>query len=579
MARTRGPASLGLLLALGLWAGANAASAESRALLIGVGRYRDLPSEFRLAAPEQDVARLGRALKVAGLGEAGIETISDDDSPAGASRSAILERLATLEAQARADDRVLIYFSGHGGQRPAAPGSQEPDGLEEVWLASDATLNAQGQPDGGFIADHEIAAAVARLRARGVDVWLVVDACYAAGVTRGREAPGAQAKTVSRGGAGRRGSDSFETGEPGFGAVDSQQPGGRFVGFYAAGDGGLALATDRGSVFSNALIRSLDAGRTRSLRDLAAGLLSADGRLGPDAPRPVFEGDMDSPVLDLTPGRQRRFAVVRRGADITLAAGLEEGVVSGDRVVLEGEDQSVLGYGRVTSAGIGRSGLDAAPSGAVAARAVSSPDQSRSPAERVAAAIAALGGGWAPDGLSVGARLDRPSADRCGDAVDAAAPPPTAQKVSLFVLPGLRACDRLYIEMANTGRATLDVNLLYLSADGTVIGPSLHPTDTVRLAPGEKRSAALRIVAERNVVVERLAVLAVPAATRFPADLRYLAEMSSRPGARGEPGYEPASLSAWLADALDGRSRRGAALGPPPGQASMAVAFPIVVLP
>ncbi|PSJ20411.1 hypothetical protein CVH10_17710, partial [Halomonas sp. ND22Bw] len=96
---------------------------------------------------------------------------------------------------------------------------------------------------------------------------------------------------------------------------------------------------------------------------------------------------------------------------------------------------------------------------------------------------------------------------------------------------------------------------------------------------GETRSAALRIVAERNAVVERLAVLAIPAATRFPADLRYLAGASSRTGERGETADEPGSLSAWLADALDANPRRGAVMGPPPGQAAMAVAFPVVVLP
>ncbi len=580
MAPTRARAAFALLLAFGLCVCANAASAESRALLIGIGRYRDLPADFRLVAPDQDVTRLSRALQAAGLSGAAIRTVSDKESRDGASRATILAQLAALERQVKPDDRVLIYFSGHGGQRPATPGSQEPDGLEEVWLASDAALDVSGRPSGGVIADHEIADAVTRLRRRGADVWLVVDACYAAGVTRGREASGGQVKTVSRGGPARRGSGGSSSRDPGFGeASSSEDVGGNFAGFYAAGDDGLALATDRGSVFSNALIRSLDAGRTRSLGDLAAGLLSADGRLGPDAPRPVFEGDMDGPVLDVVAGRQRRFAVVRRGAEITLAAGLEEGVATGDQVVLEDADQAVLGYGSITSAGIGRSGLEAGSMKAVAARIAPPLGQPKSAADRVAAAIKALGGGWAPEGLSVVARLDRPDAGQCGDAVDAQTPPVTAQVVSLLALPNVRACDRLYVEIANTGRATLDVNLLYLAADGTVVGPSLHPADTVRLAPGETRSAALRIVAERNAVVERLAVLAIPAATRFPADLRYLAGASSRTGERGETADEPGSLSAWLADALDANPRRGAVMGPPPGQAAMAVAFPVVVLP
>lgn len=89
----------------------------------------------------------------------------------------------------------------------------------------------------------------------------------------------------------------------------------------------------------------------------------------------------------------------------------------------------------------------------------------------------------------------------------------------------------------------------------------------------------MRIVSERNAVMERLAILAIPAATRFPADLRYLAASSSGPGDRGETSAEPGSLAGWLVDALAGRPHRGDVSGPPPGQAAMAVAFPVVVLP
>lgn len=593
MAPTSAARALAILLALVAWASASALRAESRALLIGVGQYAALPRDYRLAAPARDIARIGSALQAAGLGGAAITILSDEAGPGGATRSDILEALDRLTLGAQAGDRVLIYFSGHGGRRPSRADAAGGDGLEEVWLASDATVDAAGQPDQGAISDHEAAAAVARLRRRGVDVWLVVDACYGAGVTRGPPAIGGVAKTVSR----TQGAGAIFAGtsdkphasawspkggmiaDAWRGTSDESQTIGAFAGFYAAAPDGLAIATAQGSVFSNALARSLDAGRTRSLRDLAAGLLSADGRLGPDAPRPIFEGDLDEPVLDLAPGRQRRFGVTRRGPDVTVAAGAEEGLLVGDRLALENAAGAAAGYAEVTQVRIGRAFLSPVSPDAVSAR-LTSADRGRAetPAARVLAAIAALDGGWAPDSLIVAAWLDRGPAMACDAPVDAEAPPVSAIPVSLFALPDMRACDRLYLDVANAGPSALDVNLLYLAADGGVVAPSLHPVDSVRLAPGEHRTAALRFTAEPARVTEHLAVFATPATTRFPADLRYL----SHPGRSvraGPKGAASDALSTWLVAALDADIRRGAALGPPPAQASVAAAFPVVVGP
>ncbi|MBN9466987.1 caspase family protein [Brevundimonas sp.] len=581
MAPTSRSRALAVALAVAAWAVAGGAVAESHALLIGVGRYAELPRDFALAAPALDVARLGGALRAAGLNDAAITVLSDKAGPAGATRTDILGAFADLTHGAESGDKVLIYFSGHGGRRPARAGD-ESDALEEVWLASDATVDAEGRPDLGAVSDHEVAAAVAGLRRRGVDVWLVVDACYGAGVTRGDAAGEGVAKTVSRA-PGVRPNLEVPTSYSQNLRGNSGRSGeiGAYAGFYAAPEDGLAIATDRGSVFSNALARSLDAGRTRSLRDLAAGLLSADGRLGPNAPRPVFEGDLDDAVLDLVAGRQRRFGLTRRGDEVVVAAGAEEGLTTGERVVLENEAAEAIGNAEVTRVGIGRSLLQTVPPTAVSARLAPPDTSAGSPATRILAAIAALNGGWSPESLTLVARLERGGGDVCDAPVDVEAPSASATPVSLFALPDLQACDRLYLDVANSGSAALDVNLLYLSADGSVVGPSLHPVDSVRLAPGERRAAALRITAEARAVTEHLAIIALPAATRFPADLRYLSGPADRT-VRALRGGDPAvdhGLSTWLAEVLDADARRGAASGPPPGQAPVAVAFPVVVRP
>lgn len=570
----------GLVLALGVaalvWAGG--VRAETRVLLVGVGAYASLPSEYRLAAPAHDLARLSSSLIAAGVAAASIEQVSDARSGEG-NRLAILGAIEDLVAKSGPGDRVLLYYSGHGGQRPATYPARELDGLEEVWLAGDAQIASDGTLRGGFIADHEIVQAISRLLQRGADVWLVVDACYAGGVTRGSSgSSGAIVKAVGEP-AGRRGHHlrSDDAGLIGPNLMAPDQAGeGRFTAFYAAGAGSLALADSTGSLFTKALARALDSGRTASLRDLVAGTLSLDARLGPDAPRPVFEGDLDRPVLDLVPGTVRRFALRRSGAAVTLLAGQEEGIDVGSRVRLEAADGRSLDTVSVVRVGLGGAQLSGVvPPEAVAGRLLAADRSSNRPADRLLSAIETLVGSWVPNAIVIDARVERPDPGSCLEPVDPQAPGANAVAFSLLDPPPLRDCDRLYLNLSNEGTQTLDVSLLYLAADGSVVGPGLHPVDDVRLRPGERRDAAIRIVAEPGPVVERLAVLAMPATSRFPLDLRYLASASLR-------GDEiPASqgvYAQWWASQLEGEAARaGQVQTPPPGP--VAIAFPMLVVP
>ena len=576
MARTKA-LGRGLVLALGaaalVWAGG--VRAETHVLLVGVGAYANLPSEYRLLAPAHDLARLSSSLIAAGVPAQAIEQVSDVRSGQG-DRLAILGAIEELVDRTGSGDRVLLYFSGHGGQRAATHPEREPDGLEEVWLAGDARISPDGTPSEGFIADHEIVQAVSRLLERGADVWLVVDACYAGGVTRG--STDAIVKALGEG-AGRRGHRlrSDDAGLIGPDLISPDRTGeGRFTAFYAAGAGSLALASPTGSLFTKALARALDSGRVASLRDLVAGTLSLDARLGPDAPRPVFEGDLDRPVLDLVPGRLRRFALRRSSAAVTLLAGQEEGVETGSRVTLEAEDGRSLETVSVFRVGLGGSQLSGvAPPEAVAGRLLAADRSRNRPADRLLSAIETLGGSWVPGAIAISARLERPDPASCLAPVDPQAPGPTATAFSLLDPPRLRDCDRLYLTLSNEGTATLDVSLLYLAADGGVVGPGLHPVDDVRLRPGERRDAAIRIVAEPGPVVERLAVLAMPATSRFPLDLRYLASASLRGGDIPVPDGVYAD---WWVSQLEGDAMRGGQVqAPPPGP--VAIAFPILVVP
>ena len=563
--------SRGLVLVLAsaalLWAGAG--RAETRVLLVGVGAYARLSPDYRLSAPVPDLARLSSSLTAAGVPASAIEQISDARSGQGG-RLAILHAIEGLVARTGSGDRVLIYYSGHGGQRAATHPEREPDGLEEVWLAGDAEVAADGTPREGFISDHEIVQAVSRMLRKGADVWLVVDACYAEGVTRG------PTDAVAKGGRGGR-LRSSDAGMIGPDLIAPGRPGdGRFAAFYAAGAGSLALATPTGSLFTMALARAMDSGRIASLRDLVAGALSLDARLGPDAPRPVFEGDLGQPVLDLVPGPVRRFALRRSGATVTLLAGREEGIEVGSRVRLESADGRDLDTVSVAHVGLGGSLLsNGAPAEAVAGRLLIGDRTSNRRADRLLSAIETLGGSWAPNAITISARLERPDSGSCFEPVDPQAPGPTAAIFSLLDPPTLRDCDRLYLTLSNEGTETFDVSLLYLAADGGVVGPGLHPVDDVRLRPGERRDAAIRIVAESGPVVERLAVLAMPAVSRFPLDLRYLATAQWRGG--GLPISDGVYADWWASRLEVEATRSGQVQTPPPGP--LAIAFPLLVVP
>jgi uncharacterized caspase-like protein len=82
--------------------------AENRALLIGVGKYRDFP-ERSLDGPPYDVAKLESVLKEK-WGFQDIVKLVDE----GATGAAIRAALAALSSRVKPGDQIFIYFSGHG---------------------------------------------------------------------------------------------------------------------------------------------------------------------------------------------------------------------------------------------------------------------------------------------------------------------------------------------------------------------------------------------------------------------------------------------------------------------------------
>jgi len=81
-----------------------------RALLVGVGNYQD-GDDNDLPAPPFDVDKMHDTLSHSGDGFASINELKDLD----ATKSAILNGIASTFSEADADDVSYFYFSGHGG--------------------------------------------------------------------------------------------------------------------------------------------------------------------------------------------------------------------------------------------------------------------------------------------------------------------------------------------------------------------------------------------------------------------------------------------------------------------------------
>jgi uncharacterized caspase-like protein len=541
----------GLCLALGLGGAARPAAAPGvRALLIGVQDYPGLPAALRLEAPVSDAQRLRAALIGAGLDGDAIELMTETAGTR-PTRSAVLAALSRLADTARPGDRIMVYFSGHGGQAPARRPGREPDGLEELYLAADATRwdGRRGRVPGS-IADFEMEAALAAIEAKGADVWFVADACHAGGLTRSGLSSGDRPKSVSTAALGVPASraalraSSRERSPLGSG-------GGRFTGFYAAAPGQLAVERrlaggTRASVFSWALVRALAQGRFRSYRDLALALASGGGDTAAAAPAPVFEGSLDGSVMGLAP-RARLLPVVRDARGLGVSAGAPEGFEPGALVELTSPDGTLAARAEVSQADLSGARLVAdrpPPPGPLYARVIRAPGAGGSRGRRLLGAVELLAGRGMAASVAVESQLWRGG---CGPNPPARLGPPAgAEPFDPLQPPVFRHCDVVYLSIANHGAETLDLSPLYVDAAGEVAALSLAPEDEVRLKPGETRWAAVRLLTRSTDGrplphgTERLVLIAAPAKPGARSDFRSLAGPAAYRGGPAAPDPSPA---------------------------------------
>ena len=171
MPRLRQSILIALALATAL---TGSALATDRALLVGVGRYADPGAN--LPGIDLDIEMMRKVAGLAGFEDGNIRTIQDRSATLAGIERAIEDWLINGVS---GSDRVLIYFSGHGGQIPDRDGD-ETDGADEVLVPHDV------KPSGGSLAnvlvDDRFNEIIGRIPAGEIIVF--VDSCHSGTATK-----------------------------------------------------------------------------------------------------------------------------------------------------------------------------------------------------------------------------------------------------------------------------------------------------------------------------------------------------------------------------------------------------------
>ena len=345
IARPTAPAcsKLAGIVLIGLLGSPGASAGTGRALLVGCSEYprlqRAFPdryeSEIRLRGPANDVALMRTAL-VQALGydpEHITELVGWPGDPGARPTLANIAReLEHLVEVAGPGDRVVVYFAGHGSQVQARGSSraEEPDGLDEILLPADMAAGDGRQPLEGALRDDDLARFARRLRARGAELWLIVDACHSG--------------TTLRGGAMRlRGLSPDLLGEAPpsrFRPRDSEPTLDTLegvVGFYGAQSYGKApelpfevgSGTQWNGVFTHLLAAELwRLGPGASFRELGERVVAAYQAYPCRITVPFFEGDLDQAVL-AGAARPALFVTVTERASGSSTLELNRGLLAG----------------------------------------------------------------------------------------------------------------------------------------------------------------------------------------------------------------------------------------------------------
>ena len=144
----------------------------NRALLVGINKYRMPGSDLQGCV--NDVTNIRDILiKYLGFNVEEIRVLVD----ARATKKGIMDRLEWLVRDAKAGDRLLFHFSGHGSQIRDRDGDELKDHLDEILCPHDMDW------DGTYIVDDELKVLFSGL-AKGANLEVLLDCCHSGTGTR-----------------------------------------------------------------------------------------------------------------------------------------------------------------------------------------------------------------------------------------------------------------------------------------------------------------------------------------------------------------------------------------------------------
>jgi hypothetical protein len=262
-----------LWLALMFVALASTARGEDRALLIGVGRYAHLDN--RLNGVGLDLNMMAETAQLMGFSQKAIRVLKHENATYANVRH---EFKRWLSDKTGPNDRILIYFSGHGSQ-VWDQNQDETDGFDEVLLLYDTRLTMAGghRSLSGVLHDDRFHRMLAELKSH--NILVIVDACHSGSATRSLQPVSPRSSRISDAqvkyfyysprlpAAGQDG--RFDLMPPS--VTDDIRK--RYVALTACRDDEKTIATSRGSIF------------TLALHDVVRNAAKSGHRITPDALR------------------------------------------------------------------------------------------------------------------------------------------------------------------------------------------------------------------------------------------------------------------------------------------------------